>query len=296
MSQQLSRTYDASGQIKPAFSFSPGPQFGDGVFETMLVVGGQIVNRGGHFHRLSNGLDLLKIPVDLALLRDITDSLIEHVEVQRCYRLRLQVARGMAEQYRGYYCDNPEPLISIKAIEISAPVPTTAALMLSSVKLSRNPSLAGIKHCSRLEYVLASLERQKNESQFSPDVDDMLLVDSESFVVETTTANLFFLIAGQWVTPSLSEVGVLGTVRQELLKNVLPALDIECRVETVTLDRLMDAEAVFLCNALKGVVSVDSLRLSSEQVVTFSGSPQLDLIQATWFSRLDHVAQGLIGP
>ncbi len=286
LSQKFSRTVNARGQTIPGASFTPAPQFGDGLFETILVVSRQVVNRERHLARLLRGLERLDIPVQLPVVNDLVDSLLPHLAAEHCYRLRLQISRSQASSYTGYHCATPNPEITLTANPIADPSPASAALMLADVRLPKQPALAGIKHCSRLEYVMAGLERSRAANALDEQLDDMLLLDSDGAVIETTTANLFVQLDGRWYTPPLDDVGVAGTVRAYLLEEGFAEIGLSCELKTISLDNLVDARAVFLCNALKGVVAVRSIRLAQDRVSAFAESPELVQIQELWFSRL----------
>lgn len=119
-------------------------------------------------------------------------------------------------------------------------------LGLANLRLSRQPLLAGIKHCSRLETVL--LKREAEQSHY----DDLIASDCDGFAIEATAANLLVWRDQRWITPELSFAGVAGVMRQLLLKQNLL---VEARLPIVDLERV---DAMALCNALMGIVPVAS--------------------------------------
>lgn len=85
------------------------------------------------------------------------------------------------------------------------------------------------------------------------DVFEGLMQDTEGRVVSATAANLFVRHGGKWHTPPVVRCGVAGVMRAWCVKalaasetDMMPA-DIE------------SAEALFLCNAVRGILPVHRL-------------------------------------
>src|SRR6185436_9854385 len=79
-------------------------------------------------------------------------------------------------------------------------------------RLALQPALAGMKHCNRMEQVLARAE------WLDPMVPDKRAVEGlmrsmEGDVVCATAANLFVLRDGTWLTPPIDRCGVAGVCR-----------------------------------------------------------------------------------
>lgn len=117
-------------------------------------------------------------------------------------------------------------------------------LGLAQLCLARQPLLAGIKHCSRLETVL--LKREQEQSRY----DELLALDSAGLIIEACSANLLCWRDRQWYTPELSQAGVAGVMRQLLLEHA------DVQQVQWPLAQLQTVEAMVLCNALMGVVPV----------------------------------------
>lgn len=135
-------------------------------------------------------------------------------------------------------------------------------LGMASLRLSRQPLLAGIKHCSRLETVLLKQEAERSE------YDDLIAADEMGFVIEATASNLLVWTADGWHTPELSHAGVAGVMRQCVLEQQWVV------EQPVFLDGLNEIRAMALCNALMGVVPVMSFEGKSLDI-----SPALALQQ-----------------
>jgi 4-amino-4-deoxychorismate lyase len=73
-------------------------------------------------------------------------------------------------------------------------------------------------------------------------------------VVGATSANLFVLRDGRWLTPPVADCGIAGTCRAWLLANVPACVEAELgRAEVES------ADALVLCNAVRGILPVAAL-------------------------------------
>ena len=108
--------------------------------------------------------------------------------------------------------------------------------------------------------------------------DEGIMFNLDGDVTEGTMSNIFWLKAGQVFTPDLSQEGIDGCVRRwviDQLGNDTPVIIEKC----AKLDRLLNADGVFLTNSLMGIQKVTEI---DGQVI--SQSPKVEQL-ATDFSR-----------
>ncbi|WP_100657194.1 aminodeoxychorismate lyase [Alteromonas flava] len=149
------------------------------------------------------------------------------------------------------------------------------ALGISSVRLGRQPLLAGIKHLNRLEQVLI-----KQQLALQEHIDDVVVMDERDWVIEASAGNLFWRNqAGHWCTPLLTHCGVKGVMRQRL-SYVLQENGNVLNENEFLLDDLIDAEAVLVCNAVMGIVPVHTLHTHSGVTTQFNIQPVADVSDA----------------
>lgn len=228
--------------------------YGDGIFTTMKVTAGQIELWPLHRQRLEQSAIRLGFkPLDMQHIETILRSAIrsnDHV-------LKLQVTRGTGG--RGYspaMVQGPAYYVSTADLPNYQALQTGIHVQIANGYLSRQPLLAGIKHCSRLETVMLKHEAEQRGAQ------DLLICDSAGVMVEATAANVFFYRDGQWFTPSVHVAGVDGVMRQ-LLKQKLNAIDVSWGLE-----QLSTVQAIGFCSSLLGIVPVMTV---AEQ--TFDANP-----------------------
>lgn len=227
-----------------------GIAYGDGLFETMRVHDGDVHWWPRHWARLSRGAQRLRI------------TLPDHEQVKGQWQdmcaavpaatLKLSVHRSGTG--RGY-----APTGSVAAswqLALSGcPLPAAGggmSLRWCTSRLAAQPLLAGIKHCNRLEQVLARLEWDTAGAP-DRDADEGLLCDMDGHVISAISANLFVLQEGVWLTPAIETCGVAGVCRDWCIEALAarPVRLAPAQVEA--------ADVIFLCNALRGILPVQRL-------------------------------------
>jgi 4-amino-4-deoxychorismate lyase len=218
-----------------------GLAYGDGLFETMRVHRGDVPWWDAHWARLERGARRLGLPLpDVAQVRDEARAMIEGNDDAV---LKLQVTRGSGG--RGYAPpDVSEPTWLLSCHPVPVAMRPALVLMWCEMRLAEQPALAGIKHCNRLEQVLARRE------VLAADADEGVMCDDAGRVVSATSANLFVMRSGMWSTPPVDRCGVAGVCRAHLL----PALQAEER--PLSRQDVESADALFLCNAVRGILIV----------------------------------------
>lgn len=231
--------------VDAALAGGRGLAYGDGVFETMRAVGGVIPWWPAHRARLARGAARLGIalPSDDALEAALRDLLRAHPDAV----VKLVLTRGSGG--RGYAPPADAPPVWLLSASALPPAPRAGGLVLRwcELRLAPQPALAGIKHCNRLEQVLARAE-WRDEG-----IDEGLLRDVDGDVVCATAANLFVLHDGRWSTPPVDRCGVAGVCRDW----ALGALDAAER--RMTPDDVLSSQALVLCNAVRGILPVARL-------------------------------------
>lgn len=226
--------------------------YGDGVFETMLVEQGQPRFWHSHYQRLSRGCERIgiKIPESETLL-----GYIRKFDTDQASRVKLMVCRSTSDS---------EPLSFLWRSDLPSSIEHWQ-LQVCQHQLPDDPDLAGIKHNNRLHYILAQQELQQGYNEG-------LLLNQHEEVVEGIHTNVFFWSEGQWHTPELSRQGVAGVMREQIAK-IIPQLGFKLRLGRYGLSDLYEAEEVFVCNALRGVVPIK--RLNQHEYGGFAKSQQI---------------------
>ncbi len=263
-----------------------GLQYGDGLFETLLVVASREANQPAsiwlldeHLQRLQHGCIKLGIRYPRALIQAQLDIALTHV-AQGLAVLKLVVtAQGFSSgQSRGYARDKVAEANLHCSLHPALATPLQDAVpvrvRVTKTSLATQPALAGIKHLNRLEQVLA--RRELEEDDF-----EGLMLNPDQGVVECTSSNLFAVIDDQLWTPPLERCGVAGVLRQHLWAQFRDAL----QVEAISLDQLRDAQEVFIANSVYGVRAVGEL-VGPDWQVQYNQGP--------WFAQVKSLLRGQV--
>ena len=221
-----------------------GLAYGDGLFETMRAHEGDVHWWTAHWRRLERGAHALGIALpDQAGVRHEAQALLDGAGGV----LKLIVTRGVGGRgYAPFDANSPHWILSRHDAPPTAPA-EGLALRWCDTRLAVQPALAGIKHCNRLEQVLARVEWR------DADIHEGLMRSTEGDVVSATAANLFVLHDGHWTTPAVDCCGIAGVCREW-------AIDaLQAREARLAVTEVEAAEAVFLCNAARGILPVARL-------------------------------------
>jgi len=235
-----------------------GFAYGDGLFETCRVRGGDIALWPLHRSRLTRDAERLGIP----LIRDELESQRRQILTSATNAghqegvLKLIVTRGQGG--RGYAPpDDPDPTLcwlffpGVKA-DWEENARRGIQLRVCRQRLQDNPLLAGLKHLNRLEYVLA-------RSEWGSEYPEGLLLDGRDRVIEGTVSNLFVWIDGQLCTPPLERAGVAGVMRRFIRDQLAPGLGMTVLERNLELADLARARELFVCNSVFGIWPVTRL-------------------------------------
>lgn len=226
-----------------------GLAYGDGLFETMRAHRGDAPWWDAHWARLQRGAQRLRMRLpDEALVREQATRLLDGGDSV----LKLIVTRGAGG--RGYApTPDAEPTWQLSTHPLpTAPRPGGLHLRWCETRLAIQPVLAGLKHCNRLEQVLARSEWPHAPSA-ERDADEGLMRSMDGDVICATMANLFMLRDGHWSTPALDRCGVAGICRDWLLAET------GAEVGRITVTQVEVADALILCNAVRGILPVAGL-------------------------------------
>ena len=224
-----------------------GLQFGDGLFETLAIVGGQPCLWDSHIARLAAGCARLGIPMpDTGVLKNEVRKLIGG---RQQAVLKIILTRGCSE--RGYAPADTTVARILSLFSWDGPADTPLRVAVSPRRLGRNPALAGLKHLNRLEQVLARRE-------LPADAGESVMLDIEGRLAEGIAANIFLQQADRLLTPRLDECGVAGVVRQ-LIMDTGQDMDMPVAETRLYKQDLSSADAIYFSSSLLGIRRVSAI-------------------------------------
>ncbi|HEX3845796.1 MAG TPA: aminodeoxychorismate lyase [Steroidobacteraceae bacterium] len=237
-----------------------GLQYGDGLFETMLVREHRVRVLEYHLDRLLAGCRVLGLPAPSrrALEREIAGIAAR----RRDGILKLMLTRGPGA--RGYRPTGAERCTRILSLQALPPVTTDPSLpvrvRMCATQLGCNPALAGLKTLNRLESVLARSEWR------DPLVWEGLMRDTDENLISGTMSNLFIRRGSLILTPLLDRCGVAGVMRRRILETAAD-LGFEARERRIRWADLSKCDEAFMSNAIVGVKSVARIERGRQRIV-----------------------------
>jgi len=220
--------------------------YGDGCFETLKTIQGRMLGIDLHIERLRQGMDYLGIahPKETTEARFayiIESLLIANNLLEQEARVRIQVWRNGPLGYQTGTKDEPILLVS------AYPMPNTLApLSLGTVQTRRIPNLslpAHLKLSNGINYIAA--QREASAAGY----DEAIMLDIHGRVSETSMANILWIYEGKLETPSLACDPLPGITRKWVLESFLEHYPVH--EAAFSIDRVMEAQAVFTCNSLR---------------------------------------------
>lgn len=228
-------------------------RYGDGLFETMRMMDGNLMYFKYHMERLFKGMDVLKIQYhkafDPEFIASEIFSLARANKIYKNARIRFSIFR----EDGGWYTPDKNTfqyLIEIQGLEESQ-YNAEKGLIVDVYKDLRKDfsAISALKTINALPYVLAGVFRKENQ------LDECILLNRDGNLVESISSNVFLVKDNKVYTPSISEGCIDGVMRKvviELLKKKKIAL-YESKLPAALLEQ---SDEIFLTNTIKGIQSV----------------------------------------
>lgn len=236
-------------------------RYGDGLFETMKIKEGRILLASYHFDRLYKGFQLLgyTIPahLDAAKLEKQVLELCRKNNCEKLARVRLSFYRG----HGGLYDDSGTAGYTIESWELPAANEMLnengLVIDLYSDAQKSCDALSGLKTANALVYSMAARYARDNR------LNDCLVLNSRGHIADSTIANIFWIKEQVLYTNPAGEGAVEGVMRRWLLEaraGEIGQLGLTIKQAPCTVDLLMEAEEIFLTNAIRGIRWVKQFR------------------------------------
>jgi branched-subunit amino acid aminotransferase/4-amino-4-deoxychorismate lyase len=234
-------------------------RYGDGLFESIRALDGEVYNFENHFARLIEGMKAchMEIPENFTIdfFKNQISSLLQRNGIREGGRVKLTVFReGEAPSY---FPETNEPGFVIETLEypdnkfVLNPEGLEVDLYNNMPKTVNDYSV--FKSTNSFFYVNAIMYARYN------DLKDCLLVNSRGAIIESTNSNLFIVSNGVLYTPPLTDGCVGGTMRMKIINLALES-GIKVYEASISPQHLLSCDEIILSNAIQGVKWVSSYR------------------------------------
>ncbi|PWJ38597.1 aminotransferase class IV [Sediminitomix flava] len=198
-----------------ALNLDRGFQYGDGLFETMICENGQILFLEDHLERLRKGLKALRITPPKSLNKETIISEVRSLAEADGLGDHIRVKLTTWRKEGGLYTpisNEANVMITVKPVQqqtdenyfIKTDFCETSTVAYSAVSFC--------KTLSSMSYVLAGIEKKEKE------VDDLIICNTEGYVAEFISSNIFWIKDDKVYTPKLETGCVAGISRKNIIK------------------------------------------------------------------------------
>lgn len=230
--------------------FDRGLLYGDGVFETLRVYGGEVFALEMHLARLREGAERLALPLPALKWAVVLRRLLQRNGLAEGDGwVRVTLTRGPSE--RGLLPSEESRstlLISSGHLDPRLELQQRRGIAVVVLPFGRNPALAEIKSANYLDGVLGRMTAARQRGA------DGLFVAADGSLTESTTANLFIVARDALITPPA--VGILRGITRELVLKLARDAGWKVNEKKIRPAHLLAADEVFLTSSIAEIMPV----------------------------------------
>ena len=222
-------------------------RYGDGLFETMRMYNGKIINADFHFERLFAGMRVLEFETPPKFCRtyytDAVNELLLKNSIFKYAKIRLMVFRGDEGIFE---IENNSTNYIIEAFSFSEKIELNERGIELDIFPDGGKSISrfsNLKSNNYLSSIMAARFARTNN------LDDAIILNDFERVCESSIANIFIIKGSEIFTPPLSEGCVAGTMRRWFLEK-FELKNYTVTEKAVSINDLLNADEIFLTNSL----------------------------------------------
>ncbi len=239
------------------FTASDRIRLGDGVFDTMLAVDGEIMNADHHLARLLFSAESLGIITDYHLkdLITVAQELIKkNGASEGSYTINTILSRGVGERgLKVPLAEDTKPELVMRAAKAPEAFPPVQAIIAQNVKRNEGSPLSQMKTFNYGDNILAFNEAQRANAN------EAIMLNNLGRVACATSANILMGKGGKLYTPPLEDGAMNGITRALLIE------DGTLTEQSLYPEDIQTADALFIVNAVRGIMPV--LTLDGEELL-----------------------------
>jgi len=230
-----------------------GLLYGDGVYEAIRVYDGLVFKLKEHVDRLYESAKSVKIEIGVTR-EQMIETVIETVrknQLRNAY-VRIVVTRGVGPMgVDPRNCKAPTVVVIVEPRDsIWKERPRGIRAMISSLRRTPPWSLdPRIKTLNYLNNILAKIEAIESG------VDEAIMLNSEGYVAEGSTENIFIAKDDAVVTPP-EYSGILRGITRNVVVDIAKDLGFEVAERNITMHELFNADEVFVTGTAAEIVPV----------------------------------------
>lgn len=230
--------------------------YGDGLFETIKIINFSPFNFSSHINRLLESCQILKINFckDEPAILNIVNELVNKNGVCNG-SVKIHISRAGGGKYTPLSNDFNILISSAKGNFFTDNNSVSVCIFRDELKTKYN--LSTVKSSNALIPILASIYAKEHS------FNNAILLNTDNNIVEATNSNIFIFKENKLYTPPLSDGCVAGTMRGLLIRNY------NVFEVSISISDLVKSSEVFICNAIQGIVPVESIYLDKDRSIRY---------------------------
>lgn len=210
--------------------------------------------------------------ITLPFSREELESMLNELIIKNNLQDKLAGARVTithGEAARGILpIQAPNPNFLIATFECAAPSDKPYSALIVNTRKNERTAAAQVKSISYIDNILAKQEAM------TQGYDEAILLNTASNIADGSISNVFMVKDNQIITPPVCDGALPGVIRAVLLEEISRNFSIV--EQSISPDKLMSADEIFLTNALMGIKSLN--QLGTKQFSSFPVANQLSAV------------------
>ncbi|PKQ70887.1 aminotransferase class IV [Raineya orbicola] len=241
-----------NGNFVENFASNRAFEYGDGIFETIIVRKNKIFFWEKHYQRLCEAMQALSLEKPAFFTMDFVEKAIWQVAQKNNFTDAFRVKINVWRDSSGWYAPEKNEISWLIRVfpHIQKPLIKEKAIFFDQVPLV-NSSISPYKTCSALPYVLAGIEKNRQKA------DEVILLDCHGNVADALVSNIFWLTEERVCTPALFCGGKKGIMRNVILE-FCDENGIEVEESFFHKEELLMAETIFTSN-VAGIEAISQI-------------------------------------
>lgn len=225
-----------------------GYQYGEGLFETLRTCNGRPVLLEAHLRRMSESARFLGIPLPLNL-SPVSAAIAELLPAEDV-TIKIMLSRGGEERHAGA---DTHSALSLHIMPYRPPDSRhySEGVALHTVGAQRSSTSPVCRHktINYLDNIMARREALEHGAY------EALILNTDDFIAECAMANIFFVLDGEVLAPTV-ESNILPGVTRGAVLGLCEQEDIPHDERLMNFADVIFAQEVFITNSLIGILPV----------------------------------------
>jgi len=233
--------------------------YGDGVFETVKILGGKILFSEDHYFRLMSSMRIVRMEIPMNFTLEYFEEQILNLakaeNLESSARARITVFRNAG----GYYLPADRTVSFVVEMTLLDDQLYQIEKEIYEVDLYKDfyvtaQLLSSIKTTNKIINITGSIFASENG------LDNCLLLNDSKNIVEALQGNVFMLLGNKLITPPISEGCLNGVMRKQILSLTRKMEGLEVVEQPISPFDLQKADEIFITNVIRGIQPVTKYR------------------------------------